>query len=100
MFVDTQYLELYWTDFDNFFLKMRNKISRKNLFWIFSEDFLKIFNENFENFEKKFFFENFWDYTHMKEHSSETLNVQKFLIFDHPSSTYGSKRAWKTSFRR
>ena len=43
--------------------------------------------------KKNFFFKNFRDYTHMKENSSETPNMQKFLIFDHPSSTYGSKRA-------
>ena len=42
--------------------------------------------------KKFFFFKNFRDYTCMKEHSSETPNMQKFLIFDHPSSTYGEKR--------
>ena len=31
----------------------------------------------------------------MKEHSSETPNMQNFLIFDHPSSSYGPKRALK-----
>ena len=43
---------------------------------------------------KKFkIFKNLRDHTHLKEHSSGTPNMQNFLIFDHPSSSYGPKRA-------
>ena len=59
--------------------------------------FRKIFQKFFKKFlkfsKKNFFSKNFRDYTHMKEYSSGTPNMQKISIFDHPSSSYGSKRA-------
>ena len=42
--------------------------------------------------KKYFFFKFFCDHTHLKEHSSGTPNMLKFLIFDDLSSTYGPKR--------
>jgi len=42
----------------------------------------KIFIKILKISKKKFFFKNFQDHTHLKDHSSGTLNMQKFLIFD------------------
>ena len=72
---------------------MRNEKLGKNLSGFFLKIFQKIFMKILKISKKNFFFENFRDHTHLKENSSGTPNMQKFSIFDHPSSTYGPKRA-------